>query len=269
MGPTDGSWTYCGWNIDDVQVGGHVCNATLMIITGSVPDWTAGHPYAQQLQASGGTGPYTWIDKAGNLSGTGLTLSTAGLLSGVPTLPGPISFAAEVSDQAGGSVDKDFDFTINPALVITTPSLPNANLGEPYSHQLASTGGTGAVTWTDKNGALVGTGLALFASGLVNGTPSTAGPVNFMARVADAVGGSAEKPLAFSITPGYICGDANANGAVNVADAVYIVSYIFREGPLPTPFDAGDANCDGNVNVGDAVYIVNYIFREGPPPCCP
>ncbi len=269
MGPTDGSWTYCGWNIDDVQVGGHVCNATLMILTASLPNWTAGHPYSQQLQASGGTGPYTWIDKAGNLSGTGLTLSTAGLLSGVPALPGPISFAAEVSDQTGGSVDKDFDFTINPVLVITTPSLPNANLGEPYSHQLASTGGTGAVTWSDKNGALVGTGLALFASGLVNGTPTTAGPVNLVARVVDAVGGSAEKPLAFSITPGYICGDANANGAINVADAVFIVSYIFREGPAPVPFEAGDANCDGAVNVGDAVYIVNYIFREGPPPCCP
>lgn len=33
----------------------------------------------------------------------------------------------------------------------------------------------------------------------------------------------------------------------------------------------GDANDDGSVNIGDAVYMVNYIFHDGPPPppgCC-
>ncbi|MDD4052750.1 MAG: M28 family peptidase [candidate division Zixibacteria bacterium] len=269
MGPTDGSWAFCGWNIDDVEVGGHVCNATLMIITASLPDWTAGHPYSQQLHVSGGVGPYTWIDKSGSLSGTGLTLSAAGLLSGVPASPGPISFTAEVSDQGSGSADKDYDFTINPALVITTSSLPNGNPGEPYSHQLASTGGTGTVTWTDKNGALVGTGLAMFSSGSVNGTPVATGPIDFTARAVDAAGASAEKLLAFSINGSYVCGDANGNGAVNVADAVFIISYIFREGPAPSPLEGGDANCDDVVNVGDAIYIVSYVFRGGPAPCCP
>jgi hypothetical protein len=32
---------------------------------------------------------------------------------------------------------------------------------------------------------------------------------------------------------------------------------------------AGDANYDGNVNVGDAVYLINYVLRGGPVPCCP
>jgi len=67
----------------------------------------------------------------------------------------------------------------------------------------------------------------------------------------------------------YICGDANGDGKVNVGDAVYVVSYVFRGGPAPTPMDAGDANCDGKVNVGDAVYIITYVFRGGPAPCCP
>ena len=31
--------------------------------------------------------------------------------------------------------------------------------------------------------------------------------------------------------------------------------------------DNGDVNCDGAVNVGDAVYLINYIFKNGPPPC--
>jgi hypothetical protein len=269
MGPTDGSWTYCGWNIDDVQVGGHICNDNLMIVTESLPDWTAGQAYSRQLQASGGTGPYVWVDKSGSLSGTGLTLSTSGLLSGVPAAAGPISFTAEVADQEGISVDRDFAFTINPALVITTSSLPNGVPGEPYSQQLAATGGTGTLTWSDKNGVLAGTGLALFGSGLLNGTPAEIGPVDFTALVTDAVGASAEKALPFSIGSWYVCGDANGNGVLNVADAVYIISYIFRAGPAPEPLEAGNPNCDGNINAGDAVYIVAYIFRGGPPPCCP
>ncbi len=65
------------------------------------------------------------------------------------------------------------------------------------------------------------------------------------------------------------CGDANADGEVNVADVVYLINYIFKSGPPPASDWASDANGDGNVNVGDAVYLINYIFRSGPAPNCP
>ncbi len=66
-----------------------------------------------------------------------------------------------------------------------------------------------------------------------------------------------------------IPGDANGDGSVNVGDAVYIISYIFKGGPPPTPYllCSGDANCDCEVNVGDAVYNITYAFLFGPPPC--
>ncbi|MDD4051174.1 MAG: dockerin type I repeat-containing protein, partial [candidate division Zixibacteria bacterium] len=64
-------------------------------------------------------------------------------------------------------------------------------------------------------------------------------------------------------------GDANGDGNVNIGDAVYLISYIFRGGPSPQPLEAGDANCNHAINVGDAVYIVNYVFRNGPEPCYP
>lgn len=65
----------------------------------------------------------------------------------------------------------------------------------------------------------------------------------------------------------YIPGDANGNRLLNTGDAIYIVNYIFRDGPALNPTEAADTNCDGKITVGDAVYIVNYIFREGPAPC--
>jgi outer membrane protein assembly factor BamB len=72
-------------------------------------------------------------------------------------------------------------------------------------------------------------------------------------------------------TPHAICGDANGDGEANVADAVYLIAYIFKFGPPPEPLCAGDANGDGDVNVADAVYLISYVFKGGPPPvegCC-
>ncbi len=62
-------------------------------------------------------------------------------------------------------------------------------------------------------------------------------------------------------------GDANGDLMVNVADAVYLVNYVFKSGPAPYRLPEGDANCDGSTNVGDVILIVNYVFKAGPPPC--
>jgi hypothetical protein len=71
----------------------------------------------------------------------------------------------------------------------------------------------------------------------------------------------------FNLVPAYICGDANNDDQVNVGDAVYIISYVFKGGPAPVPVEAGDANCDDQSNVGDAVYLINYVFKGGAEPC--
>ena len=75
------------------------------------------------------------------------------------------------------------------------------------------------------------------------------------------------RQLEITLYPGgYIAGDANCDGAVNVGDAVYIINYVFKGGPAPIPYAAGGANGDPDVNVGDAVYLINFIFNNGPPP---
>ena len=66
----------------------------------------------------------------------------------------------------------------------------------------------------------------------------------------------------------YICGDANADEEISISDAVYLVNFLFNNGPAPQPREAGDANCDGEVSIADVVYIVNYLFKNGPPPGC-
>lgn len=65
----------------------------------------------------------------------------------------------------------------------------------------------------------------------------------------------------------YLNADANSDEAINIADPVYLIAYIFKGGPPPQPLLSGDANCDLHVNIGDAVYIINYVFKGGPAPC--
>ena len=57
-------------------------------------------------------------------------------------------------------------------------------------------------------------------------------------------------------------GDANGDGQVNVGDPVYIINYVFKGGPAPSPYSicSGDANGDCITNVGDAVYLINWMW---------
>ncbi|KPJ66601.1 hypothetical protein AMJ44_08130, partial [candidate division WOR-1 bacterium DG_54_3] len=39
-------------------------------------------------------------------------------------------------------------------------------------------------------------------------------------------------------------GDCNADGVINSADVVYLINYLFRNGPAPDPLWLGDCNCE-------------------------
>jgi len=72
-----------------------------------------------------------------------------------------------------------------------------------------------------------------------------------------------------TVTGEYLRGDANQDGIINVGDIVYLVSYLYKNGPTPSPVWVGDCNCDEIVNVGDIVYLVSYLYKGGPAPGCP
>jgi carboxypeptidase D len=71
----------------------------------------------------------------------------------------------------------------------------------------------------------------------------------------------------FGISKSFTRGDVNKDGEVNVTDVVYLINYLFKNGPEPQPWESGDVNCDNEVSVSDVVYLIFYLFREGPPPC--
>jgi len=63
-------------------------------------------------------------------------------------------------------------------------------------------------------------------------------------------------------------GDANRDTNVTVTDVVYLINYLFKNGPPPIPIlEVGDVNCDSYVTVSDVIYLINYLFKGGPLPC--
>ncbi len=240
-----------------------------LILTDTLPDWTVDIPYSQQLEAVGCCSLHTWSDKFNDLSGTALTLSSAGVLSGTPVLVGEISFTAVATDDSSQTDEKLLSLQINPALEVTTDSLPEGSVGDAYEEQLTATGGTGTLTWADRDGDLAGTGLILSADGLLSGVPVDTATISFAARVEDAVGASDEKPLTLVVGPAYVCGDVDDSGGIpNVADLTYLVDYLFFEGPVPPVLEAANVDGEGGINVADLTYLVDYIFFEGPELIC-
>jgi hypothetical protein len=70
--------------------------------------------------------------------------------------------------------------------------------------------------------------------------------------------------------PGIRYGDCNADDQVNIGDPIYILNYLFRNGPEPIPWlFVGSVDCDFTVDLGDAIYLLNYLFKNGPAPCDP
>lgn len=73
--------------------------AALVVQTQSLPDGEVGNAYPEvNFAALGGTSPYTWSVTDGTLP-EGLSLSSAGVLSGTPTTEGTFQFTVTVTDS--------------------------------------------------------------------------------------------------------------------------------------------------------------------------
>lgn len=85
-------------------------------------------------------------------------------------------------------------------LAITTTSLPDAAQDSSYNHQLAASGGRSPYTWTQTSGALP-PGITLSSSGLLSGSPSSAGSYSFSVEVGDAAGSKSVQALSLTVQP--------------------------------------------------------------------
>ncbi len=67
----------------------------------------------------------------------------------------------------------------------------------------------------------------------------------------------------------YIRGDVSGDGALDLADAVEMLGYLFIALPAPGCLDSSDVNDSGAIDVSDAVYLLTYMFTGGIEPPAP
>jgi uncharacterized repeat protein (TIGR01451 family)/CSLREA domain-containing protein len=93
--------------VGTTDIGAYEVNSTLTVGPGTLPNFTIGVSYSQNIIASGGTGPYSYVVGSGGLP-TGLTLSTAGVLSGTPTANGSFTFTVLATDANGAQGEQSY-----------------------------------------------------------------------------------------------------------------------------------------------------------------
>src|SRR5580658_3065387 len=186
---------------------GVTATATITIVlpvtftTVTLPNGSNGVAYNQTIITTGGVAPITYTVGIGRLP-AGLTLNNVGTIIGTPSSTGTSNFTINATDFGTPPLTVPspvYTVTINPPpLSITSTAMANGFTGTVYGSSIASSGGVPPLTWSVPPGTLP-PGLELnTSSGLISGTPTTAGVYKFFPSVTD----SAIPPQMASTTAG-------------------------------------------------------------------
>ncbi|PYI39323.1 hypothetical protein CVS30_04990 [Arthrobacter psychrolactophilus] len=151
--------------------------------TSPLPGGVVGAPYNTTLTATGGTGPYRYT-----VTGlpAGLSISTAGVISGTPTNAGSFTAAVTVTDEQGRTAVKSLGLSIAaPSIAVTPTTMPAAQFGAPYSQTISASGGIGPYRYALTAGALP-PGVSMSSAGVLSGTPAAGGTFYFTVTATDS-----------------------------------------------------------------------------------
>jgi hypothetical protein len=251
----------CAVNITTSGSGSAAACSTLTLSPATLPGGTIGTIYSKTITASGGTGTgYSFSVSSGSLP-TGLNLSSTGSLSGTPTAAGSYSFWVKAVDSGSNAGSQPYSMTIAHATLSVTPTtLPNGTVGTIYTRTtIQASGGTGT-GYTFAMGSGSPPGLTLNSSGLLSGTPTTAGTFTFTVTATDSAGDTGTRSYTVTIAPSGPCVGVKftiaSNGAVT--EGAYSVFTITQSGS-PT----GNCSVSYATSDGTAVAPGDYTAASG------
>ena len=138
------------------------------------------------FSATGGALPLSFQIVSGSLP-PGMSLVQTGpssaAISGTPTAAGSYTFMVAAVDKTGNFMNKQY--TVSVFGITDTPTAGTS--GQPYTFQLTTTGGVAPYTFTLQSGAFP-SGLSMSSSGLITGTPTTAGTSTAAILITDSNG---------------------------------------------------------------------------------
>jgi hypothetical protein len=228
---SEGGYAWCGGDNKSERQFVFETVPGLSIQNQSVPGGTIGQPYSVTLTAmsitntnpvQGSVTSATWSIQSGSLP-AGVTLSSAGLLSGTPTAEGSFTFVVR-AQGGGGAVDTETEtLVVRQRVVVSSPftrggAATKSEVGVPFTAALSATGGNGAFTWALASGSLP-QGIQLGTDGTVSGTPTVAGRFTFAVKVTDGEGRT-----------------ATVNGTVTVAAKLTITALRLKPAQVGRPY---------------------------------
>lgn len=264
------------------------------IVTTSLPAGVLGSNYATVIAVGGGVTPISLSMTSGTLP-TGLTLnSSTGVVSGTPTTSGTYTFTVTAQDALNNTGTQTFVLTIAaaPAPSITNGSLPVGSVGTAYAGVLLASGGATPYSWSITSGALPA-GLSLSSSsGVISGTPTTAGSSSVTLKVTDNLGSNTSQSYTLTVTaapsPSITTGSL-PTGMVGLAYSGYLIAsggtnpytWTVTSGSLPaglslssttgvvsgTPTAAGSSSFSVKVTDANAAFATqSYTINVTSPP---
>jgi uncharacterized repeat protein (TIGR01451 family) len=234
---------------------------------------TVSSVFSQNFAQSGAIGTPTFTT-ASTLP-TGLSLSSAGVLSGTPTQTGTFPIVVTVTD-ANGCTGTGAPYTLVigcQTVGVNNPANNSGTLGSPFSENFTQTGAQGSATFTTASTLPVG--LTLSSAGLLFGTPTQAGTFPIVVTVTDSngcTGTGATYNLVTSCQTITVTNPANSTGQGNVTfseqfsqtGGVGTITWS-ETGPLPSglTFHADTGVLDGTPATGSAgTYPINVTATD-------
>ena len=182
-----------------------------------LPAATVGSAYSYTFRVAGGSAPYTFVESPLVVLPPGLSLSSAGVLSGTPTQSGYFGLTVEYTDSTGLTFFTSTTLPVIaaggkvPLLLVSnslgTGILNDASAGVPYTTLLDRyiQGGAAPYAWTVTSGSTLPPGLGIAATGgntgnYLTGVPATAGSYTFSLTATDSGGQMLTIPFSLNVS---------------------------------------------------------------------
>ncbi len=191
----------------------------------TLPNGVVGTNYSESITATGGTSPYTYAVTSGSVP-TGLTLSSAGVLSGSPTTAASFTFTVSATDANLIIGSQNYTITVTAAVkatqAIASEVLTQNHAATPFT-PVTGSGGTAPLSYSISPALPTGLNISS-TTGTISGTPTvTSTATSYTVTVTDA--NNATATASFSLT---------VNGAVTATQA--IASEALTQNHAATPF---------------------------------
>jgi hypothetical protein len=165
---------------------------------------TVGTAASLQISASDSASGQTLTYSATGLP-AGLSISSTGLISGTPTASGSSSVTVTATDTTGAKGTASFTWTVNAAtgntVTVTTPAAQTSTVGTAASLQISAKDSASGQTLTYSATGLPA-GLSISSStGLISGTPTTAGSYSVTVTATDTTGAKGSATFTWTVNP--------------------------------------------------------------------